>query len=84
MVHSPWTADPAELLAYTTKTQVLETFDFTSAVRTALREFNPDVLLCAGPGTTLRAPVGHVVLAEGYRGIADREGLFASGMVAVD
>jgi hypothetical protein len=36
MVNSPWTADPAELLAYTTKTQVLETFDFTAAARNSL------------------------------------------------
>jgi formylglycine-generating enzyme required for sulfatase activity len=41
----------------------VETFDFTACVRTAMREFQPDVLLCAGPGASLRAPVGHTVLA---------------------
>ena len=64
-VHSPWSADPRELLRYTLRDQVVETFDFTACVRTAMREFQPDVLLCAGPGTSLRAPVGHCVLAEG-------------------
>ncbi|MCA8956493.1 MAG: ACP S-malonyltransferase [Planctomycetes bacterium] len=83
-VHSPWSADPRRLLDYTLTTQVLEPFDFTAAVRTAIREFNPDVLLCAGPGTSLRAPVGHVVLAEGYRGLHDKQALFASGLVAID
>ncbi|MCC6784661.1 MAG: ACP S-malonyltransferase [Planctomycetes bacterium] len=83
-VHSPWSADPDELLDYTTGEQVLCTFDFSAAVRTALREFNPDVLLCAGPGTSLRAPAGHIVIREGYRGIEDREALFASGLVRVD
>jgi acyl transferase domain-containing protein len=83
-VHSPWSADPSELLHYTTHAQVLETFDFTACVRTAMREFQPDVLLCAGPGTSLRAPVGHAVLAEGWRGMRDNTALFASGLIATD
>ncbi len=83
-LHTPWSADPRALLAYTTGAQVVETFDFTAAVRTAIREFNPDVLLCAGPGATLRAPVGHVVLREGYRGIRTRDALFASNLIRVE
>jgi acyl transferase domain-containing protein len=83
-VHSPWSADPRELRHYTTHSQVVETFDFTACVRTAMREFQPDVLLCAGPGTSLRAPVGHCVLREGWRGITTREQLFASGRIATD
>lgn len=81
-VHTPWSADPRALLDYTTNAQVLETFDFTACVRTAMREFSPDVLLCAGPGSSLRAPVGHAVLAEGWRGLRDKQALFASGVVA--
>jgi [acyl-carrier-protein] S-malonyltransferase len=83
-VHSPWSVDPLELLHYTTGAQVLQTFDFTACVRTAMREFQPDVLLCAGPGTSLRAPVGHVVLAEGWRGIDSKQALFESRRIAVD
>ena len=49
-----------------------------------MREFNPDVLLCAGPGSSLRAPVGHVVLREGWRGLHDKQALFASNVIAVD
>lgn len=81
-IHSPWSADPRELLRYTTREQVLETFDFSACVRTAMREFQPDVLLCAGPGSSLRAPVGHCVVREGWRGIHDRAALFASTVVA--
>lgn len=81
-VHSPWSADPQELLRYTLREQVLETYDFSAAVRTAMREFNPDVLLCAGPGTSLRAPVGHLVLREGWRGLRDKAALFPSGVIA--
>lgn len=81
-VHSPWSADPRELLRYTTTEQVLETFDFSAAVRTAMREFQPDVLLCAGPGSSLRAPVGHCVVREGWRGARDKAALIAKGLVA--
>lgn len=83
-VHSPWSADPRELLRYTTREQVLETFDFTACVRTAMREFQPDVLVCAGPGASLRAPVGHCVVAEGWRGVRDKESLFRAELVVVD
>lgn len=83
-VHTPWSADPRELLDYTTRAQVLETFDFSAAVRTALREFQPDVLLCAGPGSSLRAPVGHVVLREGWRGLREKAALFAANVIATD
>jgi acyl transferase domain-containing protein len=83
-VHSPWSADPRELLRYTTREQVLETYDFSAAVRTAMREFNPDVLLCCGPGQSLRAPVGHMVLREGWRGLRDKAALFSSGAIATE
>jgi hypothetical protein len=42
------------------------------------------VLLCAGPGNSLRAPVGHCVLREGWRGLTDKQALFHSGRVATD
>jgi malonyl CoA-acyl carrier protein transacylase len=83
-MHTPWSADPDALRVYTATDQVLETFDFTAAVRVALRELNPDAVVCAGPGTSLRAPVGHVVLAEGWRGVASREQLVESGLVRAE
>jgi acyl transferase domain-containing protein len=82
--HTPWSGDPRHLRFYTTDTQVRTTFDFSAAVRVAIREFCPDVLLCAAPGTSLRAPIGHVVLSERYRGIGSRDELFASELVRVD
>ncbi|HEB53439.1 MAG TPA: ACP S-malonyltransferase [bacterium] len=83
-VHSPWSSDPRELLRYTLHDQVVKPFDFSASVRTAMREFQPDVLLCAGPGTSLRAPVGHCVLREGWRGVTDKDALFASSCIATD
>lgn len=83
-VHSPWSADPRELLRYTLHNQVLHTFDFSASVRTAMREFQPDVLLCAGPGASLRAPIGHCVLLEGWRSTRNKEALFHSSLIATD
>lgn len=83
-IHTPWSADPSALWLYTTTTQVMTTFDFTAAVRTAIREIAPDVIVCAGPGSTLRAPAGHVVIEESWRQICDRESLFASSSVCAD
>ena len=83
-LHSPWSADPLELLRWTATAQVVRTFDVTACVRVALREFNTDVALCAGPGTSLRAPVGHVVLAQGWRGLRNKKDLFDSGIVRID
>ncbi|MFK7738770.1 MAG: ACP S-malonyltransferase [Planctomycetota bacterium] len=83
-VHSPWSCNPRELLRYTLHEQVVETFDFSACVRTAMREFQPDVLLCAGPGSSLRAPVGHCVLREGWRGLSDRAAMFEANVVRID
>ena len=82
--HGPWSGDPGELLDYTLSEQITGTFDFSAAVRVVLREHQPDVLVCAGPGDSLRAPVGHVVVAEGYRGLRDRAAVVSSGIVRVD
>ncbi len=52
--------DPLKLKRYTLLTQVTETFDFTSTLRVGIREFATDEVHCLGPGSTLRAPLGHV------------------------
>lgn len=79
--HSPWSADPEGLRRYTATTQVTDTYDFTASVRTIIREYQPDHLLCAGPGESLRAPVGHVVLRERWRQNSTRDQLFDSALV---
>ncbi len=83
-IHSPWSGSPKALLKYTLQQQLVKTFDFSQSVRCAIREFNPEVLLCAGPGQSLRAPVGHVVLREGYRGIRSKEDLFQADLIRMD
>jgi acyl transferase domain-containing protein len=68
----PGSATPAELRAYTLGHQVVEPYDFTAAIRTAAREFAPDLFIITGPGTTLGGAVAQALILTGWRGIAAR------------
>jgi [acyl-carrier-protein] S-malonyltransferase len=69
---TPWSTDPQELASYTLDEQLVSRYDFATALRVALREYAPDVLLLPGPGSSLGGIVGQIVVAEGYRGIRSR------------
>lgn len=72
-LHSPGVTHPDVVRSYTLGHQVVKTFDFTAAVRGALRAFAPDVLLLPGPGQSLGAPVAQVLVEEGWQGIRSRQ-----------
>jgi [acyl-carrier-protein] S-malonyltransferase len=72
---SPWSTDPAELAAYTLGEHLTSPYRFATSLRVALREYAPDGLLLAGPGSTLAAICGQVIVSEGYRGIRSRPDL---------
>lgn len=64
--------DPGALLRYTLATQVLEPYDFSSALRVALRELAPEVLILLGPGGGLGGAIGQVLCAEGWQGLREK------------
>ena len=70
--HTPWSADVAELRAYTLGAQVVEPYDFTACVRVALREHAPDTLVLPGPGNSLGGVCGQILVAEGWRGVRSK------------
>ncbi|MCB9916039.1 MAG: hypothetical protein H6828_12995 [Planctomycetes bacterium] len=74
---TPWSTDVARLADYTLRTQVVEPYDFTASVRVALREYAPDELVLPGPGNTLGAICGQILIAEGWRGVRDKAGFEA-------
>jgi len=76
--HTPWSADPAEIAAYTLGEQVTTPFDFTASVRTALREYAPDMLALPGPGNSLGGPCGQVLVQQHWNGIESRADFEAS------
>ena len=73
----PLTSWPAALLDYTLGHQVTRTFDFGAVVRTALREYAPDLIVALGPGDSLGGAVAQVMIAEGWRGITTRRDFLA-------
>lgn len=67
-------ASPVEALRdYTLGHQVVETYDFSGSIRTALREFAPDALIITGPGTTLGSAVAQCMIEEKWKGLTDKQ-----------
>lgn len=71
--HTPWSADPGDLAAYTLHDHPCRTYDFATGFRVALREYAPDVVLLPGPGSTLGAACAQIIVGEGYAGVRSRE-----------
>ncbi|HED64900.1 MAG TPA: ACP S-malonyltransferase [Planctomycetes bacterium] len=70
---TPWSADEAELAAYTLGDQVDTPYDFTASVRVALLEYAPDRIVLAGPGNSLGGVVAQILIANSWRGLGSRE-----------
>ncbi|NBZ86488.1 ACP S-malonyltransferase [Stagnihabitans tardus] len=68
----PGAQTPAQLRAYTLGTQVTEPYDFTAAIRTAAREFAPDVFVLTGPGTTLGGATLQSLILSNWRGLSSK------------
>lgn len=71
---TPWSTDLDALRDYTLGAQITTPYDFGLSIRVALREHAPDHLVCPGPGNTLGGVVGQALVAEGWRGIHDKDG----------
>lgn len=70
--HTPWSASPRELAAYTLGQQVTVTYRFAAGVRLVLREYAPELVILPGPGNSLGGIIGQQVVAEGYHGLHSR------------
>ncbi len=64
----PKSCDLEALWTYTLNHQVVEPYDFTSAIRSAARELMPDVFIILGPGTTLGGAVAQSLVRCNWRG----------------
>jgi len=71
---TPYSTDLDALRDYTLGAQITTPYDFGLSIRVALREHAPDHLVCPGPGNTLGGVVGQALVAEGWRGIHDKDG----------
>lgn len=68
----PRSSDREALRNYTLGHQVVETYDFTAAIRVAAREFMPDVFIVLGPGSTLGGAVAQSLLLSDWRGLGTK------------
>ena len=68
----PGASTTASLRDYTLGHQVVEPYDFTTAIRTAAREFAPDYFIVPGPGTTLGGAVAQSLIRANWRGLSSK------------
>ena len=65
----PGACDVKALWDYTLGAQVVEPYDFTTAVQTGLKEFAPDCVIVLGPGNTLGGATAQAMLMCGWDGL---------------
>lgn len=68
----PGATDQKALWSYTLDHQVVETYDFTRAIRVAAREFAPDLFIVPGPGTTLGGAVAQSLIQANWLGLSSK------------
>lgn len=73
----PWSADPAELAAYTLGHQVVRPYDFALSLQVACEHTAPDVIVLLGPGNPLGGPVAASLVHMGWRAMRTRADLDA-------
>jgi [acyl-carrier-protein] S-malonyltransferase len=69
VIWNPYSCTPEDLRAYTLGRQVVETYDFTTAIRVAARSFAPDVFVVTGPGDTLGGAVAQSLIRISWKGL---------------
>lgn len=68
----PGAQTPAAMRDYTLGHQVVRPYDFTAAIRSAAREFAPDLFIVTGPGSTLGGAVAQSLIQTNWRGMASK------------
>ncbi len=68
----PHASDREALWDYTLGHQVIERYDFTHAIRTAAREFAPDLFIVTGPGNSLGGAVAQSLILAGWQGLTGK------------
>ncbi|TRW48855.1 ACP S-malonyltransferase [Aliidiomarina halalkaliphila] len=72
-IWQPLGTDNRALREYTLVHQVCETYDFSTAVVTAAKEFAPDVIILTGPGSTMGGAVAQALIAEQWQQITNKD-----------
>ncbi len=66
-------SDIDALYNYTLGQQIVETYDFSKSIEVAIKEFCPDLLILAGPGATLGAPIAQELIRHRWFGLSSKD-----------
>jgi hypothetical protein len=72
-IWSPFSTDIQALYRYTLGDQVTQSYDFTSAVTVAIKEFCPDKLVLLGPGNTLGGAIGQILIQNNWQNLNSKK-----------
>ena len=71
-IWTPHSSDIEALHGYTLGPQIVETYDFSKSVEIAIKEFAPEKLILAGPGSTLGAPIAQELIRHRWKGLTSK------------
>lgn len=71
-IWTPGASDIDALYQYTLGEQIVETYDFSKSIEVAIKEFAPDCLILAGPGSTLGAPIAQELISHRWKGLSSK------------
>ncbi len=76
-IWSKHATEPDALYRYTFGHQIVETYDFSKSIEVAVKEFAPDTLILAGPGSTLGAPIAQELIRHRWLGLGSKADFMA-------
>ena len=71
-IWQPYNTDLTALYDYTLGSQVVDAYDFSTAIEVALKEFAPDKLIILGPGATLGGAVGQCLVQHHWHNMHNK------------
>ena len=71
-IWSPWSSSLSQLCRYTLNHQVINTYNFSSSVNVAIKEFCPDHLILLGPGNSLGGPVAQILIEKNWNNLKSK------------
>ena len=72
-IWSPFSTDIEELYNYTLGYQVIKSYDFTSSINVAIKEFCPDKIVLLGPGNSLGGSIGQIIIQNKWLDIESKK-----------
>lgn len=72
VIWTPHATEIDKLYQYTLGHQIVETYDFSKSIEVAIKEFAPDCLILAGPGSTLGAPIAQELIRHRWLGLTSK------------